>query len=933
MPTAADLIKKLIQGPESYQEINGSFLEGFPVNREEYWQKLLEFLKTESAAGHLGHMPILESDFPNNVDSLFEFINNNADLSDQILRNLKQNFETHGIDETAASGLGDNSDDYFWNESMSKALSIFLGYFDVNFQSYRPVEMEEEPQDWHETYTFYYIKVNNEYVQNESGHWDPDITYYLPDDGLGYLSVSFLKKADAGKSFTGIPYVLPWYNIDGRNYIQVRGADKIDSVLQNSNQLQYTRSLNSGWIRLLMPKYLRKVEVEDLNRNFWVISTVLGSICNFLFGDDPPFKDMFDSILKELVQLWENVLYLWATLALISQKQSTTKVHTEVLPIANNEFQSYIKFDNFDRPELDLENLQPRIQYIIDTYTDSNICILVQVRDNNYKHNYYSKEIYPGFIFYNRNTETSSFLPIKNGVDFQIVTNAAAMFTAQYKNSIGTLKENELTYEYMTPTTDATYQNEPYYIILRSVPEVTASYGENGIQIDSFSLKVYDVATIIKDNPTIAIPFMTYEKPENDNWNSSMAELGQSVEASSTSYLPSKAPSYVSFDIQKGFYLGELTSYCCALDAPTWRFNTDTVQTIPFIIDNDNLIPVETAFETGTTSGITFDTDIAAQAEDVANINSAINSNTDIVELYAIDMIHDSDEFHLIKTNHKSILKGNDGNSWHYTEIETYVDASDPPSDWGTAHYYYKNQSGKYVLAEGAFQPNKVYYKLISSTTDLPISSYSTFKSQFGYGGVLYNPITLQQIVYPEYEYFENFVAWDDAPAALSDGVFTEKYYDIYLTDDNRIMTNNNWIVKLTEVVFAAMPHNVRAPAYEDYYSGIVKSISGVNYNTIVQRITTHLFYADGTYARRVYDRANEYPDRIIATGTNILGNTWSLLYNNKNQYNSFLVAKDSYQCLKAAEKDFDSYLNTGNSSAEFNVETLHPKTIIEEGA
>jgi len=37
----------------------------------------------------------------------------------------------------------------------------------------------------------------------------------------------------------------------------------------------FTRTKNDGkdshWIRLLMPQYKRKVEVEDLDRNFWVI--------------------------------------------------------------------------------------------------------------------------------------------------------------------------------------------------------------------------------------------------------------------------------------------------------------------------------------------------------------------------------------------------------------------------------------------------------------------------------------------------------------------------------------------------------------------------------------------------------------------------------------------------------------------------------------
>jgi hypothetical protein len=65
----------------------------------------------------------------------------------------------------------------------------------------------------------------------------------------------------------------------------VRGDDKSEYALNNEKEAQFTRkmtdeekrdtgisSVAANWIRLIMPKYLRYVEVEDLNRNFWVIS-------------------------------------------------------------------------------------------------------------------------------------------------------------------------------------------------------------------------------------------------------------------------------------------------------------------------------------------------------------------------------------------------------------------------------------------------------------------------------------------------------------------------------------------------------------------------------------------------------------------------------------------------------------------------------------
>jgi hypothetical protein len=67
-----------------------------------------------------------------------------------------------------------------------------------------------------------------------------------------------------------------------------------------------------------MPEYERTVEIEDLNRNFWVIGQVLTGVLSFLFDEDSPINDLFNGMLDELAQLWENLLYLWVAFALIS---------------------------------------------------------------------------------------------------------------------------------------------------------------------------------------------------------------------------------------------------------------------------------------------------------------------------------------------------------------------------------------------------------------------------------------------------------------------------------------------------------------------------------------------------------------------------------------------------------------------------------------
>ena len=99
----------------------------------------------------------------------------------------------------------------------------------------------------------------------------------------------YLKPADAGYNINpdgGVDQsadpVNPFYNRNQteapRTYDQVRGEDKINSVINNSLELQFTEDEQNNYLRLLMPMYTRRVEVEDLNRNFWVI----GQAINFI---------------------------------------------------------------------------------------------------------------------------------------------------------------------------------------------------------------------------------------------------------------------------------------------------------------------------------------------------------------------------------------------------------------------------------------------------------------------------------------------------------------------------------------------------------------------------------------------------------------------------------------------------------------------------
>jgi len=146
-------------------------------------------------------------------------------LNDSAITNYINSIKNKLADNTTGVTSGK---DYFWNESVSSLLSYVLLNFDNSIG-------------------------DREIVSN--------------------IKVSDIKNANAGNSFNGENWVQPWKNIDGNTYSDVRSTDKIESVLNNSTDLQFTRTAGvDKWLRLIMPKYTRAVEVEDLNRNFWVIA-------------------------------------------------------------------------------------------------------------------------------------------------------------------------------------------------------------------------------------------------------------------------------------------------------------------------------------------------------------------------------------------------------------------------------------------------------------------------------------------------------------------------------------------------------------------------------------------------------------------------------------------------------------------------------------
>lgn len=401
------------------------------------------------------------------------------------------------------------------------------------------------------------------------------------------IKINDIKNADAGNSFEESPWVKPNTNIDEKTYDEVRGADKITSVLKNESQLQFTHQGNTNsWIRLLMPKYIRTVEVEDLNRNFWVIGQTVSAICAFLFGKNG-LPDLLESLLKEIVGLWENVLYLWSTFALLTDEQYG--LHYEVVPICNWIEAPYRKFDGFDCPRARIrgmngnpgteaemiEDIKGRLSYLKDMYNKDNLFIVPEIREVNYKHNYYSRVEYPGAYYYDRKnnqeywikfnvTESEeldpqeSILPHNDPTWLYIDLQEAMKDNQEYIDKIYGIREEEIEYYGEFPFSNTVNQDTAYYGMLRIIPYILYDDNHNTIQV---KFKVCDAAAKALENGNGDYQLYKYESQDIDLSNvlNNCNLVGNYLPYWDSDPEPTPNPN-IKVQIEQGYYMGELVS-------------------------------------------------------------------------------------------------------------------------------------------------------------------------------------------------------------------------------------------------------------------------------------------------------------------------------------------------------------------------------------
>ena len=380
------------------------------------------------------------------------------------------------------------------------------------------------------------------------------------------------------------PWVIPWYNIDGETYRRVRGDDKKLSALTDPSKLDFTRLQrdelsSSRWIRLIMPQYKRRVEVEDLNRNFWVIGQVLAGICIDLFDPNGPIGAMIKGLLNEIAQLWENVTFLWAALALLSQGRFYGETYTEVVTIPNEAFLPYLKYDNFDKltTSTNIEIIKQKLSYLISQYPEKNLMILPQIRLQNYERNYYDVIWYPGVFVYDRNKDTGwevyYFYPDEE-------EKGIIVDLKDYVDYIYGLHEEEETYSYLAPLSETENETADDDVRFYGMARDKISIEGNLYTYDEQSSEWNEDKTI-----AVSINFIDLAKYLVTHGNplilSIVSLLGEEGMLTATLY-DIKDESEIdkvemtSVNIEKGYYQGEVLSTCMDVEAIEYEIHVET---------------------------------------------------------------------------------------------------------------------------------------------------------------------------------------------------------------------------------------------------------------------------------------------------------------------------------------------------------------------
>lgn len=693
-----------------------SFYENNP-----YRNKIADFdwIKTAIESLKKDNRVVSSEDFYQN--SIIDLIQENIDLQDFI-----------GMDDNEPklkkllnSALeGNNS---FWNESVVNLIN-----------------------DW--VYHFRSAFVLNELTIDENNIPHPE----------------YIKQANALYSFETIEVVLPENNFDVDD--NLNSFDKLIRANENNNVIfnvefeltneHYINNTNQSYLNLGIPKNSRRVNLMDLNRNFWVISQNVSYLLKYLFPSETryTFSNMINKISKEIFELWENMIYLWATLYAIYGYEEHP-LHFEFIYLPNDIYCTSRKFDNFDfqlNTIVQITNIKERLRFIIKKYPRHNLCIIPIIRADNYEYNYYSTEYYPGMFMKAYNEKDYNYISFENPygtgtfigatIDERIHRKKAHLVLLK---GIGFMPKNfsnsiyNCTYIYPFNYVDSYRELMPatYTSVFRMVPEIQYTYINGILNITSLKFNYTDVIRKnieqIKNNEIygrfISMQSYSYNflEPDTKNMNLAFETLSSATEYS----MEGQNGSYIEEHIKKkkgtvinNYYTGEVLSANNTTQLSSFVFDKEIIKLQPSY-GNYNIIQ--------TTDKDVADSDVSLYEK---------NRISKIISKYSED---EKPSWTLLTQDDKAIIE-------FYAKRKFSLDNPDNVEDYSMGMVI-----GQHDLSFwGNLNSTYSYWGLNNAKTNI-LNKTAVLKQNQAYnlfrGATLYDPISMNFINYIDYIFYSTY--------------------------------------------------------------------------------------------------------------------------------------------------------------------------------
>lgn len=419
------------------------------------------------------------------------------------------------------------------------------------------------------------------------------------------------------KQYSFIDLAQAIFNIERKN-----SYESFYNIVQDQEDQEFFLALlqqtieidEKAWVRLIMPKNSRKVYVEDLNRNFWILSVALSALLESLFNGKYPLKNILRDMLKEIVRLWDNVLSLWGAIYVYLHR-SYFPLRIVTLPMPTSTIYHEIKYDNFDfitKTELEgeinkanegdqdgIDSIFARLSFLWERFDSTNLIIIPYLRRNNYKNNYYSIETYPCLITYNAKTQTPKYIQLDDG-EYGMLNINPAEFREQLFAASET--ENYYQYTYSLASVSNTYDKDEknFYGALRVKILLEASI-DTEISISSLKFIGYDAIQEALFGPTEKLKQSLMSGINNDSvllqYNSTSIKNNMIIFQTIKKDIPSDNSVYGAFfDIipDHGYYLGEIPSYSAqGYTKPEFKpIQLNSLETRSQLIKIGNFLPV-----------------------------------------------------------------------------------------------------------------------------------------------------------------------------------------------------------------------------------------------------------------------------------------------------------------------------------------------------